>query len=1101
MRQMAKTISQVAAGLCALSVWVGFTWGEDAPTQPAEKPPEWRIKGCAAALADRDPKVVGEVLLRGYCREAWAFVGKEYVPVIAKNLKAEDDPIRQMSIEALAEMGAKDQISAIAEQLLNKNNLLRAEAIEALAVLDAKGQVPNIAQMLKDEDWYIRRTAIEALATLNAKDQIPEIAKLLKDEEWGIRSSAIEALVRLDAKDQAPAIADLFANKEGHLMDVAFKALKSLGAKEQMSAIAKQIKDQDRNKRIAAVKALAELGAKEQIPAIFEVLKKDNESVRVAAVEALAALGAKEKVSYIAELLQDKDGYMRQAAVDALARLEAKEQVSVIAKQLNDGKAYVRVAAIIALAKLSAKDQVSAIAEKLKDKDFSVRFSAIDALVALGAKEQISAIVPWLKDMRSEVRESSVAAIAALNGKEQVLAIAGLLIDENEDVQYQAIHALVELGAKEYAPAIAKRINNKEIRESNFALESLLNLEANEVTNLALILEIPENDSSRYAELVAFTHVLGGGNENVETALRWLYASPTPDDKPDTATINRALAAYLYFWENKSANAPKLHEKMSDNISRLVYNNASLVYKKGSTELNLSDVVKVRNLLPADDQANSNLLREALLVDEHTKILLMIGKGWVLHLLFWGLLIFAYPRYRPVQAIFFWNPWVRKLLGLGYVGFLLTWSPRLRRRLLSPFREVLLADARLSEFDETAYFRDSLVASTGKPTRPLVEELARLRGQVLLEGDSGLGKTSFIRQHLKQSKRLAVYLPAPRCGKGVLMAIQAKLKGYAEDERFLKSLIYSGALDVYIDGLNEAAPEVRAQITQFAEDFFRANLLLSSQPMKWEPPASVRTLILQALDEQRIADFLSSRPLPQDAILSTEEYQRKVSEFLALHLSQEADGESIQRVRVVLSNPLDLSVVSEMLARGEMPDVFNLQQQFFELMALDYAAENAGQAFPFHAFAESVYTLRQQNEWMGKLRETWATELDYLAKHRLMIRRDVESGNVVDKQTVTRWYFRHDKIQDFFLSEAFADSIERQNQHMGDARFRGVYLYLAHRLPLPQAQDLRERLTDYAADHADHTVSDTYIKLLRTRQDWVSSAGLNSRSRQRQHSH
>ncbi|MFZ4700709.1 MAG: hypothetical protein ACOYMG_11730, partial [Candidatus Methylumidiphilus sp.] len=233
----------------------------------------------------------------------------------------------------------------------------------------------------------------------------------------------------------------------------------------------------------------------------------------------------------------------------------------------------------------------------------------------------------------------------------------------------------------------------------------------------------------------------------------------------------------------------------------------------------------------------------------------------------------------------------------------------------------------------------------------------------------------------------------------------------------------------------------------------------------------------------------------------TEEYQRKVSEFLALHLSQEADGESIQRVRVVLSNPLDLSVVSEMLARGEMPDVFNLQQQFFELMALDYAAENAGQAFPFHAFAESVYTLRQQNEWMGKLRETWATELDYLAKHRLMIRRDVESGNVVDKQTVTRWYFRHDKIQDFFLSEAFADSIDRQNQHMGDARFRGVYLYLAHRLPLQQAQDLRERLTDYAADHADHTVSVPYIKLLRTRQDWVSLASRNYRSRRRQHSH
>jgi hypothetical protein len=36
-------------------------------------------------------------------------------------------------------------------------------------------------------------------------------------------------------------------------------------------------------------------------------------------------------------------------------------------------------------------------------------------------------------------------------------------------------------------------------------------------------------------------------------------------------------------------------------------------------------------------------------------------------------------------------------------------------------------------------------------------------------------------------------------------------------------------------------------------------------------------------------------------------------------------------------------------------------------------------------------------------------------------------------------------------------------------------------MPLPEAEALREYLIDYAADTKDHTVSDTFIQLLRSR--------------------
>jgi hypothetical protein len=64
-----------------------------------------------------------------------------------------------------------------------------------------------------------------------------------------------------------------------------------------------------------------------------------------------------------------------------------------------------------------------------------------------------------------------------------------------------------------------------------------------------------------------------------------------------------------------------------------------------------------------------------------------------------------------VQAYFFWNKWVRRIGGFGYVGLLLTWVPFLRRRLFSPFRASLVADARITEFREDDYFLGSMIRS------------------------------------------------------------------------------------------------------------------------------------------------------------------------------------------------------------------------------------------------------------------------------------------------------------------------------------------------------------------------------------------------------
>ena len=66
-----------------------------------------------------------------------------------------------------------------------------------------------------------------------------------------------------------------------------------------------------------------------------------------------------------------------------------------------------------------------------------------------------------------------------------------------------------------------------------------------------------------------------------------------------------------------------------------------------------------------------------------------------------------------------------------------------------------------------------------------------------------------------------------------------------------------------------------------------------------------------------------------------------------------------------------------------------------------------------------------------------------------------------------------------FLGDS-ADAEARLIDHMGEPRFRGVYFLLATLLPLDEAKKLREQLIQYAADTKDHTVSDTFVQILRT---------------------
>lgn len=459
---------------------------------------------------------------------------------------------------------------------------------------------------------------------------------------------------------------------------------------------------------------------------------------------------------------------------------------------------------------------------------------------------------------------------------------------------------------------------------------------------------------------------------------------------------------------------------------------------------------------------------------------------WVAHPLFWLALIFAYPYSPQVQATFFWNKHVRDILGLWYVGMILRSIPPLRQRLFAPFRESLLADAKLDVFATHPYFPDSEIQLKGSQQRqPLTTAIPAIKGQIILEGESGLGKTMLLRHLVNRSQRLTVYLPAYKCEAGVIEAIQAKLHGQAQDADFLRHLIYSGALDICIDGLNEVRAEVRANITSFVESYFKGNIVMTTQPLVWNPPATAKTYVIQPLRRDQVQQFLALvEPSCADAPENSEAYSKNCAYFLEQALNPDQPPEDGAIARRILSNPMDLSIVAQILAKGIIPELFQLQQQQYWLMAQDY--EQAwNQKFPLQKFSESVYQMRL-NDTYSIDGDTFYQAVAVMERedHRMILSRQWQAP---DGKTHKEWSFRHDKIMEFFLVQPFLghhpEAIEKRHNHIGDPRFRGIYLLLARLLPLDAALDLREALIHYAADTKDHTVSDSYVQIMRSRQD------------------
>jgi hypothetical protein len=389
--------------------------------------------------------------------------------------------------------------------------------------------------------------------------------------------------------------------------------------------------------------------------------------------------------------------------------------------------------------------------------------------------------------------------------------------------------------------------------------------------------------------------------------------------------------------------------------------------------------------------------------------------------------------------------------------------------------------------------REALSGGLKGSTFPIISGLADWKGPTCLFGPSGRGKTSYLKHVLtaNASKRTPfVYLRASECGDDVVSTVCSRFPGLGRDTDLIVSLIRSGILDIYIDGLNEVDRELQERIVRFLVDYPTANVFVSSQQVGISLPTKLATYYLLPLTKEQMRDFLLSREssLDADAPLRGQYYSQRVNAYLD-ELSDEvaegsdrasadpAHGAIVTSFLATLANPMDLDTAAVLLSLDIDPDPFRLQEQQFRLVDEDCRTK-LDRPFPISAFSKSALGARKDN----KAEIDWSSFGEYVAilEQRKQVRRT--TVDVAGGKAASEYRFRHEKIGDFYLHFALleADS-EKRFSLAGDDRFAGVFDYLARELPAQAADELKEYLLSAALDSDDHRLSDRFLQHLRWR--------------------
>lgn len=610
-------------------------------------------------------------------------------------------------------------------------------------------------------------------------------------------------------------VVPFLSNDHSFIQGDAITALGLMHANDQTAVITARLRDRKQpiEVRQAAALALGALGATGEQAELLALLKDTNESsiFRSAVAWALGQIPSANPQAELAAILREKpsrpnnlvlgeadaDDYLRANAAMALGSLRATDHEPELIALVKDDKevATVRRAAILALGSMGDRDAVLSI---LNDDAIrsDVRNIAILALGEMQAKDQEPQLVALLHD--PVVRPAAIVALATMNATNRQPELTALLDDKNHPVgRLSVLDALAVLGDKTHQQELIDLL--KDSGDQQRAFRALTHIAPFDPSILPALTEGYYFSHASQDGIRFMCHYLLGAAPASELILkRVMFESGPNNPQPVPLTSVEEARATLQAFHQILPAKPENTGFAADAEHQILE-----IAHQWKSSWSSADRGLLNSLSKQMSDDNAAALRSIIETPVWLTVLQKFWKILAVQILLWIALLFFYPTSPQVQAFFFWNRWSRKFVGLGYVDFCLTWIPLLRRRLLAPFRDELIADARISEENLNDYFSDIQVRR-GDTSLLATQAIPEITGQIVLEGESGLGKSIFLRQLVNKSTHTIAYFPAESCDQGVFELIQLRLKGKAGDETFLRSIIWSGGLSIIIDGLTKS---------------------------------------------------------------------------------------------------------------------------------------------------------------------------------------------------------------------------------------------------------------------------------------------------------
>ena len=290
-----------------------------------------------------------------------------------------------------------------------------------------------------------------------------------------------------------------------------------------------------------------------------------------------------------------------------------------------------------------------------------------------------------------------------------ISGIMAALDDSDPKVQGYALSQLARYEAQDLkaelkkpediAQQAAKILKDKNVDSyvRGSAASALGNIKQLEIKEFPFILYSTYYDGdSKVPEWRWLTYFLSGGSDEAKKLLKWV-GKPHPQTTPEKLTHSKGvktLNLFLKTWEvSTSENLTELRDDLAKQIA-VVAAYKNVPWQPQDITLLLQHYKNLKKI----NSTHADKIQSVIIKLEGWRWFFNFRNIILTHAAFWLALIFAYPKFPQIQAIFFWNPWVRRIFGMGYVGFLLTWVPFLRRKLLEPFQPSLLADAGLDNF-------------------------------------------------------------------------------------------------------------------------------------------------------------------------------------------------------------------------------------------------------------------------------------------------------------------------------------------------------------------------------------------------------------------